>query len=366
MAVSRGEVEERWFGQFLHENEADRIVESFNRVEQILGRPWLEASAPSGIIGPCVALPIFLLGIQLDVLSRAKRAEKLIQRLQARESAAFSELHSIALCVGCDDVEIEIEPPAIVGGAEKVPDFRLRRPGDQWVWVEVTRPNYSESARVAQQAASSLRDLLARIPDRMDVQIRFRSEPSDADLNSVRLEVEHATLDQTIDRPTFIIHTSAATPVLTPIGNDEQGRPIFGNAVARVCGENRAMLSVRVPYTDLRGQQVIDAEARQLPKEGPGLICIATDHGKYWQSLIERSFSPTIRRRISGVLLFQTGSVLGEHGIEIQTAGRLLGNPHARAPLPSWLEAWLHQLPAAFRTAGANGAAEADGAPTTM
>ena len=361
MAVSRSEIEERWLGQPLHENEAETILESFNRVEQILGRAWIEASLAPGIVGPSVALPIYFLGIQLDVLSGAKGAEKLIQRLQAREPAALSELHSIALCVGSNNVELEIEPPATVGDAEKVPDFRLRHPGDEWVWVEVTRPNYSESAQIAQKAAASLRDLLAMIPDGMELQIRFRSEPSDADLNSVRAEVGHATINQTIDRPTFIIHTSTATPVLTPIGDDEQGRPIFGNAVGRVSGENRALLSVRVPYTDLRGQQVIDAEARQLPREGPGLICIATAHGKYWQALIERSYSPTIRRRISGVLLFQTGLLLGEHGIELQTAGRLLSNLHARVPLPSWLEASLHRLPATFRTAGASKAAETDG-----
>jgi hypothetical protein len=260
-----------------------------------------------------------------------------------------------------NDAELEIEPPATVGDAEKVPDFRVRRPGEQWVWVEVTRPNYSESAQIAQNAARSLSDLLERVPDGMEVQIRFRSEPSDVDLNNVRVEVEHATINQTIDRPTFVIHTSAATPVFTPIGNDEQERPIFGNAVCRVCGENRAQLSVRVPYTDVRGQQVIDTEARQLPKEGPGLICIGTEHGKYWQSLIERSFSPTIRRRISGVLLFQTGTLLGEHGLEIQTAARLLSNPYARVPLPPWLESSLHRLPATFRTAGANRAAESDG-----
>jgi hypothetical protein len=360
MAVSRSEIEERWLGQPLPENEADRIVESFNRVEQILGRPWLEAWLAPGIVGPFVALPIYLLGIQLSVLCHAKGAEKLIQRLQAREPAALSELHSIALCVVSNDVEIEIEPPVTVGDAEKIPDFRLRRPGERWVWVEVTQPNYSESAQIAQRAAASLRNLLTKVPDGMEVQIRFRTEPSDTDLNSVRTEVEQATLNQLIDRPAFIIHTRTATPVLTPIGDDEQGRPIFGNAVFRANGENRALLSVRVPYTDLRGQQVIDAEARQLPKEGPGLICIATGHGKYWQSLIERSFSPTIRRRISGALLFQTGIVPGEHGIELQTAGRLLRNPYAREPLPSWLETSLHRLPATFRFAGASKAAETD------
>jgi hypothetical protein len=296
--------------------------------------------------------------MQLNLLSRAKGAEKLIRRLRANEPASFSELHSMALCVGNNDVDLEIEPSVTVGDAEKVPDFRLRGTDEPWVWVEVTRPSYSESAQIAQKAAGSFHDLLEKIPDGMEVQIRFRSEPSDADLHSVRAEVEQATSNQTIERPTFVIHTSAATPVFTPIGNDEQGRPIFGNAVCRVSGQNRAQLSVRVPYIDVRGQQVIDAEARQLPKEGPGLICIGTGHGKYWQSLIERSFSPTIRRRISGVLLFETGTLHAEHGLEIQTAARLIINPHARATLPPWVESSLKRLPATFRTAGTNAVAD--------
>src|SRR5207248_7761304 len=125
--------EQCWLGHPLHEEEVETVLESFNRVEQILGRPWLETSRAPGVVGPAVALPIYLLGIQLDVLSRAKGAEKLVRRLQAREPAAFSELHSIALCVDGNDVELEIEPPAIVGDAEKVPDFRLRRRGEQWV-----------------------------------------------------------------------------------------------------------------------------------------------------------------------------------------------------------------------------------------
>jgi hypothetical protein len=361
MAVSRSEIEERWLGHPLQDSEAGSILECFNRVEQMLGRPWLEASVQPGVVGPSQLLPIYRLGDQLSVLARATGAEKLIRRLQAREPASFSELHSIALCVDGTDAEIEIEPLAPVGDSGKVPDFRIRRPTEEWVWVEVTQPSYSESAQIAQSAAASLRDLLTDIPDGMEVQIRFRCEPSDADFTSVRTEAGRAGLDETIDRPNFVIHTRAAKPVLTPIGSDEHGRPIFGKWLFRVNGENRASLSMRVPYTDLRGQQVIDAEARQLPKEGPGLICIATGHGKYWRSLIERSFSPTIRRRISGVLLFESGVVIGDHGIELRTAGRLLSNPHARQPLPSWLETSFDRLPGALVTAGAPDATGTNG-----
>jgi hypothetical protein len=354
MAVFRSEIEERWLGNPLQDNEAEPILECFNRVEQILGRPWLDASVQAGLVGPSQLLPIYLLGDQLSVLARATGAENLIRRLQAREPAAFSELHSVAVCADGSDVEIEIEPLAPVGDSRKVPDFRVRRPNEEWVWVEVTQPNYSESAQIAQSAAASLRDLLTDIPDGMEVQVRFRCEPSEAELAGARTAVRNAGFDQTIDRPNFIIHARAATAVLTPIDGDEHERPIFGNAVSRLNGENRALLSVRVPYTDLRGQQVIDAEARQLPKDGPGLICIATSYGRYWSSLIERSFSPVIRRRISGVLLFQTGLLLGDRAVELQTAARLLSNPHARQELPSWLEASLRRLPAAFRTAGAS------------
>src|SRR4051794_36149030 len=98
MSVSRREIEERWLGHSLQDNEPEPIIESFNRVEQVLGRPWLDSSAKAGIVGPSQLLPIFLLGDQLSVLARATGAEKLIRRLQARESAAFSELHSVAIC----------------------------------------------------------------------------------------------------------------------------------------------------------------------------------------------------------------------------------------------------------------------------
>jgi len=351
MTVSRNEIEERWFGFGIRDDQVATVLDSFTRVEQLLGRPWLEASLAAGLIGPAVALPIYAIGVQLQVITGAKGADKLIQRLRAREPSAFSELHSIALCVGSNDVELEIEPRAKVGDAEKVPDFRLRYTGEDWVWVEVTQPDYSQSARIAQEAAASLRDLFDKIPDGVEFQIRFRCEPSEADLDAVRRQVDHATLDQTIETPNFIIHSKAATGSLTPTGSDEHERPIFGNALQRVTGDRRALLSVRVPYSDLRGQKVIDSEARQLPKEGRGLICIATFHGKYWQGLIERSFSPNIRRRISAVLLYQTGLVPGEHGLELQTVGRVLINPHARMPLPSRLEVGLRTLPAAFRTA---------------
>ena len=358
MVVSRSEIEERWLGHLLPENEAESILQSFNRVEEILGRAWLEAAKRPGVRGPSLLLSMYCLGDQLSVLARATGAEKLVQRLQAREPAALSELHSIALCADGNDIEIEIEPLALVGGSGKVPDFRFRRASEDWVWVEVTEPSFSESQKIAQTVAESLGDLFTDIPERVEVQSRFRSEPSEADLTTVRTVAGHAGMDQTIDRPNFIIHTRAATPFFTPIGNDEHGRPISARLLFRVNGESRAVLSVRVPYTDLRGQQVIDAEARQLPKEGPGLICIATRYAGYWRSLIERSFSPRIRRRISGVLLFDTGLLPCDHGIELQTAGRLLRNPHARVPLPSWLADSLHQLPPTFRTAGSRSTVE--------
>src|SRR5262249_33177423 len=140
MTVTRSEIEERWLGHTLQDHQVEPILECYNRVEQVLGRPWLEASVIPGVVGSSILLPIYVLGDHLRLLARAAGAEKLIRRLQAREPAAHSELYSIALCVDGDDVEIEIEPP--VGASGKVPDFRVRRPGEGWVWVEATKPSY--------------------------------------------------------------------------------------------------------------------------------------------------------------------------------------------------------------------------------
>ena len=344
MTISVAEIETRWLGDDAVDIGVEALVDSFNRAELLLGRDWLEQPLSSGATGSAVALPLHVVGERLRTIEQAHRRQKLIARVRNRDEAALSELHAIALCAAADGIEIEIEPEIIVDRRNRIPDFRLRRRNETWVHVEVTAPTLSESGQAAANAATWLASSVESIPDGVTVQVRFRDEPTHKDLAEVLEQVPGTCVGQTVDRPRFVMFVAQASPSFTPAGSDERGRPIMGAIRGRLHGDQRAGLLVRVPFTDERGQRILDSEAKQLPKEGPGLVCILTNYTNYWSGLIERSFSSTVRRRISGVLLFHSGIVPGDRGARLPTIGRLFRNPHARVPLPSWLIGTLEGL----------------------
>ncbi len=351
MTLTLSEIEERWLAGCTVAGGTEALVETFNRAESLLGRDWLEAALAGGTLGPVIALPIHRVGEQLRVLERAADREKLIARVRARLPAALSELHALALCVGDDaEVEVAIEPTIQVDGGNRVPDFAVRRPDEAWTYVEVTAPNDSEGALEARAAATTLVRFLPAVSSGVAAHARFRDVPTDQDIEEVGDALATASVGTVVDQPRFVLEVSKATGVLSVSGADENDRPICGCMAARVEGDVRSSIMVRVPYADERGQKILDAEAKQIPKSGPGLICLMTGHGKYWRGLIERSFSPTIRRRISGALLFFSGIVGSDDGSpQLATIGEVLVNPYARTPLPERLRERLERLPSRFR-----------------
>lgn len=85
----------------------------------------------------------------------------------------------------------------------------------------------------------------------------------------------------------------------------------------------------------------MDQEARQLPRDVPGLIMIdvgdAAGAFGNWEPLIKRRFQPTINTRVGGVCLFSSGVVLTPDGAACLSETKLLVNPHAKVPLPPWV-----------------------------
>jgi hypothetical protein len=351
MVISQDEIQERWLAGCLVAGGTEALVETFNRVEATLGREWLEAPLAGPTRGPIIALPLHLTGQHLRSLANAVRREKLVERLRVREPAALSELHALAICVGDDPaVDVEIEPTIQVNGGDRVPDFAVRRGSERWTYVEVTAPNESEDAEEARAAATTLVKSLPPVPSGVAAHVRFRDVPTEDDIQEVGAELRKATVGTSVDQGRFVLEVTAAADVTSISGSDEQNRPIYGSMAGRVEGDVRSSIMVRVPYTDERGQRILDAEAKQIRKGGPGLICMRTANGKYWRGLIERSFSPTIRRRISGALLFFSGITGNPDGaMHLPTIGRLLSNPHARTHLPDWLRDRLERLPAKFQ-----------------
>jgi hypothetical protein len=110
----------------------------------------------------------------------------------------------------------------------------------------------------------------------------------------------------------------------------------------RIFGANRGTAVLGI--TDRGAQQMMEAEASQLPREAAGALVLdvssVINGVDEWCPLIEQRFQPSINTRIGAVVLMDRA--LHEDGLI--TTGRVLLNPYARKPLSSSSQTLLHGI----------------------
>jgi hypothetical protein len=128
------------------------------------------------------------------------------------------------------------------------------------------------------------------------------------------------------------------------------GKPKIGLAMLTAGGPQGAphhQVSVAIPFTDERGEEILRRESKQLPPKGPGLIMININgsDGNFdaWSSLILPRFKANIHTRVSGVILFSAGWRQTVHGYEFRPETKLLSNPHAKHQLSEWIHRVVSQ-----------------------
>ena len=105
------------------------IVESFDLVEKVLGRKWMEEqlaaqSAPNQAPGPVASF--VRIAEQLVRLRGCVGFSDVLRRMLEGQRAAFSELRAAYLCVvGHPDAIVEFNVAVTVGKKARRPDFRV-------------------------------------------------------------------------------------------------------------------------------------------------------------------------------------------------------------------------------------------------
>src|SRR5262249_55437982 len=78
-----------------------------------------------------------------------------------------------------------------------------------------------------------------------------------------------------------------------------------------------------------------------LPKNESGLVMVDVSRQgtalDSWAKLVPPRFTPTQHTRVGGVLLFMVGWQLTTEGTRLLPYLKLIPNPHARIPLPAWV-----------------------------
>jgi hypothetical protein len=369
MAWTWKQIEQDWLAGGRVATKPSAVVEAFERVEAVLGRDWIERSrvhplvVPRGsppqttvVRGSDPVLTVVQMGGLLASLEGIPAVDTLMKKLRRGERAATAEATAIHLLrQHPSDSVVELEPTVPVAGrSDRKGDFRVRRNGDPWTYVEVSATDRNATEREVLRLLERLGEPVHSMSGSFALELFFRSLPGEDEVEAILGRVRD--LDGRADSFSEELPEGLGTFVYDPTGDptdvsprvlNEPYRPGLGRAaVVHREGEVRS-ISVRLPYADNRGRKKLGKESLQLPRNDPGLVMIDTAGAPGSR----QSWEPAIRgdlhnhTRVSAVCLFRWASMPQNDLAEVvSVTGRLIVNPSARRTLPSWITERLSAL----------------------
>lgn len=356
------EIEDDWLAGSITSLAAspDETVAAFSRVENMLGRAWVDACRISGggvVRGTVPTLRVVTMAQRLTVLDGIAGTAELIEHIRRGDDSAEAELTAIFLIRSQRrTAQVDLYPPV----GNRVADFRVRDGESPWTYVEVTRPNWSEATERARTVLDRVAALVAEIKKSFALEVFLRREPAEEELGQLVQILPRFCNQEGVHREELpaqlgllLLNESAPGQVVTG-DHGEEVRPRIGMAKAIAGpGEPNRHIAVRMAFSDERAEAFLTSEARQLPKEVPGLILIGISRApgafKSWEPLVIRRFQPHIHTRVSAVCLFGGGLLQTPSGEAWLPETKLLLNRHATFPLPTWIETALIESGAEFR-----------------
>jgi hypothetical protein len=354
------EIESDWLeGAVVADSDAT-VVAAFNRVMAAYGRDWIQESRidERGMEcrGSSPTLRVVTLGKALAVIQELPGSEGLVVKLQKRLPEAGAEAWALMLLLDAQvGVEAEVEPTVAVGARQRMPDFRVHREGDPWTYTEVSRPEKTAAyVRVAEKADALTQRAIEPTLLPYTIEVVLWREPSDREMAELQTYITAASRQSSrseIPLPDELgtIFVNDSVPGRGVVRDrEDQPRPRIGSMTG-VGGEGAIPRHViaRIPFSDERAEQLLRNEARQLPKEAPGLLMLDTGNAvgalKGWEPVLRGRLHPGQHTRVSGICLFQTTQESTAIGEAVVARTRLIGNPHARLALPGSIAASLER-----------------------
>jgi hypothetical protein len=279
--------------------------------------------------------------------------EELVDKLRRKDPSAFAELRAIYRLRSREPSRVELEPAVSVSGRQRKCDLRISRQNKPWVYVEVTQPDVSEAKARVQQLLNSITNVVTSVRQPLALEVFFRREPTDDEIAPLIERIHEFCSIAHRGEPArqeipdclgilILNHVPAGQIVLNDHG--EQPVPRLGEARTIVGpDEPHRHVAVRVPYADARAEQFLTTEARQLPIDSSALIMVEMAHARgglpSWEPVLRRRLQPSMHTRVGGIILFSSGHHLTSQGYASLFETKFISNPHARIPLPTWIEA---------------------------
>ncbi len=353
------EIEQEWFnGASIHWNAKD-VELAFDVATRIRGLQWvlgqqldLRAFAQFPDVGRrggySQFLRVYWFGARMASITGAVGADDLIPRVIAGDVDASEEAAAIHLLRSRNlATDLEIEPSVKVRAADKKPDFRIRLNEAPWVYVEVSKLHESKASNRVQELLRRIADSVMAIESPFLLELILNREPVADEEQAIVTraiaacnEPDGHRIDIT-DVASILVKSGdprVVVPSLTP--GDNQPRMAISRGFLSPGGPNRQLIA-RVPFADERAEVILRREAKQLPGDECGLLMVNVNSQpsafESWSKRVPERFEGDQHTRVAGVLLFMHATTLSDRGLVWVPHVRLIPNPHAAVPLPSWI-----------------------------
>jgi hypothetical protein len=298
------------------------------------------------------------LGKRLQALHGAHSIGSLLDRLRRNDAGADSELTALHLLrSGHLEVEVEIGPEVAVGERLRRPDFHFRYVNQPGTYVEVTQLDSSRASERTQQVLQKIAGLIVVIPKHFILEMVLLREPTEAEADVLVQQVKD--ICDKVDSVRYdlgdlasVIVKSGDPAIVVPsiLPADDGSRMAIAKVISGPHQPPRQFVA-RVPFADMRAEQVLTTKSRQLPAQESGLlmvdVCRQPSAFKSWPNLVPHRFSPEQHTRVGGVLLFHCAIMPTPDGtVDWQSMVSLIPNPHAYTPLPQWLVGAIEEIQA--------------------
>jgi hypothetical protein len=353
------EIEQEWFGGLCLHWDAKDVELAFDVATKLRGLAWVlgekldpASFPPLAGIGPrggySEFLRVYWFGIRMPSILGAKGADDLIGRVIAGDADANQETSAIYLIRSKQaETNLEIEPGVRVGTKDKKPDFRIRRGEEPWVYVEVTKLHSSTASTRIQELLARIADGVMAIERPFLIEILLNREPTDEEEQTIltgaiaACEAPEGDRINISDVASVLVKAGdprVVVPSLTP--DDNRPRMAISKAIVGPGRPNRQLVG-RVPFADERAEDILRREARQLPKNECGLLMANVNSQpsafESWGKRVPERFRGGQHTRVAAVILFMHATTGSEHGLVWVPYVKLIPNPYAAAPLPTWI-----------------------------
>ncbi len=300
-------------------------------------------------------LRVYWFGKRMASIVGTKGSDDLIRRVIGGDPDADEEATAIDLLRSSHpETELEVEPGIRVGTRDRKSDFRIKKDGDPWVYVEVTRLHSSAGSIRVHQLLTRLAHAVMAVEQPFLLEVLLNREPTESEEEAFLNQARKACVAPTglsVDVGDFasVLVKAGTASVVVPsiIPNDNRPRMALSQAIVGPGQANRQIV-VRIPFADERAEDILAREAKQLPKGQCGLLMVNVNmqSGAFesWGQRVPQRFTPGQHTRVAGVVLFMHAIYPTEQGLMWLPFVKLIGNPHAVIPLPTWISSTIDEV----------------------